>query len=100
MESLNPNPKSKQAQHPLLRANPDPILNPKPNVTLQSNELLEWTTHQGLKATDGLEFLYPTLNDPEFALNIAQRREFNDTKHDVVIPASQAQLEREAAKLC
>ena len=49
---------------------------------------------------DGLQFLYPTLNDPEFALNIAQRREFNDTKYDVVIPQSQKQMETEAAKLC
>lgn len=47
-----------------------------------------------------LAFLYPTLNDPEFALNIAQRREFNDTKYEVTIPASQPQMEREAAKMC
>ena len=47
-----------------------------------------------------MAFLYPSLNDPQFAMNIAQRREFHDTKQVVVLPTSQAQMEREAAKLC
>ena len=49
---------------------------------------------------ESLGFLYPQLNDPDFARNIAQRKEFYDTKHDVVIPASQQQMEAEAAKMC
>ena len=49
---------------------------------------------------ESLGFLYPQLNDPEFALNIAQRNEFYDTKYDAVIPVSQQQMEAEAAKMC
>ena len=49
---------------------------------------------------ESLGFLYPQLNDPEFALNIAQRKEFYDTKYDAVIPVSQQQMEAEAAKMC
>ena len=88
--------------HPLLRVNPNP--NPNPNAVLQSNELLEWNSGDsadaGKEEEEGLEFLYPTLNNPAFALNIAQRKEFNDTKHDVIIPVSQSQMETEATKLC
>ena len=76
-----------------------PTPNPKPNAALQHNELLEWNRMQHGEQRS-LEFLYPTLNDPEFALNIAQRKEFHDTKYDVVIPVSQSQMELEAAKLC
>jgi superfamily II DNA or RNA helicase len=97
----NPNPKPKpKPAHPLLM-NPTP--NPKPNAALQRNELLEWNRMQHGEQhseKEGLEFLYPTLNDPEFAVNIAQRKEFHDTKYTVVIPESQSQMELEAAKLC
>ena len=83
-------------------------LNPIPstnlNAALLSNELREWNQSQrgerGEKGEESLQFLYPALSDPQFAMNIAQRREFHETKHDVIIPASQAQIEREAAKLC
>ena len=97
--NANPDPdptkKSKQVvRHPLLRMHSQ---HATPNAALQSNELMEWAQAE---EDDGLQFLYPTLNDPEFALNIAQRREFNDTKYDVVIPQSQKQMETEAAKLC
>ena len=93
----DPDPKKKSKQvvrHPLLRMHSQ---HATPNAALQSNELMEWAQAE---EDDGLQFLYPTLNDPEFALNIAQRREFNDTKYDVVIPQSQKQMETEAAKLC
>jgi len=72
------------------------------NAALLSNELLEWNQNQGDKNQGGedLSFLYPSLNDPQFSMSIAQRREFHDTKYDVIIPTSQAQMEREAAKLC
>jgi|UniRef100_A0A6C0M0U3 superfamily II DNA or RNA helicase len=61
----------------------------------------EW--HKGQSEDDEqepLDFLYPRKNDPDFAKNIAQRKEFNDTKYDIVIPTSQRQMEEEAAKLC
>jgi superfamily II DNA or RNA helicase len=81
--------KSKQG-HPLMRS-----------LSQQSVEALEW--NQGEKHGEGeedLSFLYPTLNDPNFALNIAERKEFHDTKYEIVIPESQHQMESEAKKLC
>jgi hypothetical protein len=87
----------KPSKHPLLRPNPN-----NPNAVLLSKELQEWN-HDAAnpgEEEEGLEFLYPTLNAPEFALNIAQRKEFNDTKYDVIIPVSQNQMETEAVKLC
>jgi len=66
------------------------------------NELQEWKRGAAVNAgeEEGLEFLYPTLNAPDFALNIAQRKEFNDTKHNAIMPVSQNQMETEAAKMC
>ena len=109
--AMEENPKSvskkkpKQTQHPLLRASDQ-----------QSIEVLEWKQGErvprnpieGKSESEGksegesesLQFLYPTLNDPSFALNIAQRKEFYDTKYDIVIPESQRQMESEAKKLC
>jgi len=85
-----PNKKSKQAQHPVLRSS-----------TEQSIEALEWHMHgEESKSEEDLNFLYPTLNNPNFALNIAQRKEFHDTKYNIVIPVSQHQMETEAAKMC
>ena len=89
--------KQKQALHPLVRSSEQ-----------HSIEVLEWNqaqaTHQAeAEANEGgesLQFLYPTLNNPNFALDIAERKEFNDTKYNIVIPESQRQMESEAAKLC
>jgi len=85
----NPNPvskksKPKRAQHPQ-----------------RSIEAMEWNQTGNLaEAEEPLTFLYPTLNNPHFALNIAERKEFHDTKYDVIIPESQRQMETEAVKLC
>jgi superfamily II DNA or RNA helicase len=95
-------PAPKNPTHPLLRG-ANPGANPNANAALMSNELREWNHERGGVEGEGeedLQFLYPSLNDPQFARNIAQRREFHETKHDVIIPASQEQMEREAAKLC
>jgi len=35
--------------------------------------------------SDKYDFLYPDLNDPEFNIKIAQRKEFNDTQYDGTI---------------
>jgi hypothetical protein len=62
---------------------------------------MEWNQTGNLaEAEEPLTFLYPTLNNPHFALNIAERKEFHDTKYDVMIPESQRQMETEAVKLC
>ena len=101
---------SAKKMHPILRANANvPPNATKHNAVALHNELLEWNDDVvdaeaiGADAdadAENLKFLYPTLNDSEFALNIAQRKEFNDTKYDVIIPISQRQMETEAAKLC
>ena len=96
-----PPKKTKPNQHPLLRGPPA-----NPNAALLSNELREWNQaeeqqeEEQEEQQEDLQFLYPSLNDPQFARNIAQRREFHETRHDVIIPSSQAQMEREAAKMC
>lgn len=82
--------KQKPAQHPLLRS-----------PEQQSIEVLEWNqATESKEGGEGLQFLYPTLNDPNFALDIAERKEFYDTRHNVVIPESQRQMESEATKMC
>jgi len=42
---------------------------------------------------DSYDFLYPELDDPEFAYKIAQHKEFNDTKYDGEIRDIQKQSE-------
>ena len=84
---------------------PDPAPAPKPKPKPKPvHPLLRPPTNEKLVEEEGdkksFGFLYPTLNDPVFALNIAQRKEFNDTKYEVIIPVSQTQMETEAAKLC
>ena len=84
-----PKKKSKQG-HPLLRS-----------LSQQSIEALEWNQKGNpQEGEEDITFLYPTLNNPNFALNIAERKEFHDTKYDIVIPVSQTQMEKEASKMC
>ena len=90
-----PTKKTKPDQHPLLAPS-----NTTQNAALLSNELREWNHAEEGTEEEDLQFLYPSLNDPQFARNIAQRREFHETKYDVTIPSSQAQMEGEAAKMC
>ena len=73
---------------------------PKPVHPLLRPPINEVLVEEGGHGQESFGFLYPTLNDPVFALNIAQRKEFNDTKYEVIIPVSQNQMETEAAKLC
>ena len=70
--------------------------------SMLSNEIAQWhkTRDESNGEEEPLGFLYPTKNDPDFAVNIARRREFNDTKYNIVIPTSQRQMEEEATKMC
>ena len=78
------------------------------NASMLTNEILQWEKEANVVEADAepsadaesLKFLYPTKNNSNFALNIAQRKEFNDTKYDIVIPTSQRQMEEEATKMC
>ena len=58
----------------------DSINNAKINEVINENELKEkkwWEDHP-----NALGSLYPSLNDPNFNIKIAQKKEFNDTQFD------------------
>jgi len=77
-----------------------PLLSHNTSESMLSNEILQWGKEESDSEQESLSFLYPTKNDSNFALNIAQRKEFNDTKYAIVIPTSQRQMEEEATKMC
>jgi superfamily II DNA or RNA helicase len=52
------------------------------NKLLLQKELEEY---ENSKTNNDYDFLYPTLNDPNFNIKIAKRKEFNDTKYDGTI---------------
>jgi len=45
-------------------------------------------------------FLYPTLDDPEFNIKIASKKEFADTKYDGTIEDSLAAIKKHSNKMC
>jgi hypothetical protein len=49
------------------------------NEYLQKKEFIE---HLASHSDDNLDFLYPELNDPEFNVKIAKRKEFHDSMYD------------------
>jgi len=53
------------------------------NKFLLKKELLERTELE--KNPEQNDYLYPTLNDPNFNVKIAEKKEFNDTKYDGTI---------------
>jgi hypothetical protein len=52
------------------------------NKILLEKELKEY---ENAKTDSSYDFLYPDLNDPNFNIKIAKRKEFNDTKYDGTI---------------
>ena len=66
------------------------------NTFLFEKEKLERENLQELKDGDSLGFLYPELNDPNFNIKIAKRKEFNDTQYDGTI----YDIKEQANKLC
>ena len=67
-----------------------PITEPEINAFLKNQEYKEW-----LEDTD-YDYLYPDLNDPNFAIKIAKHKEFNDTQYDGTIK----DIQQEADRLC
>jgi hypothetical protein len=57
-------------------------LNPSSNTYLSKKEKLEYDYNS---KNNDYDFLYPELNDPNFNIKIAKRKEFNDTKYDGTI---------------
>jgi hypothetical protein len=61
------------------------------NKLLKKKELVEYRT-----ASDEHPFLYPNLNDPNFNIKIASRKEFFDTQYDGTV----YDIEKRADELC
>lgn len=57
-------------------------LNPSSNTYLLKKEKVEYDYNA---KNNDYDFLYPELNDPNFNIKIAKRKEFNDTKYDGTI---------------
>jgi hypothetical protein len=80
----------------------EPVIIPmKPensNKDLFEMEKQEWTDNATLDTADkSYDFLYPNLNDPNFNLKIASRKEFNDTEYEGPVDDT---IESHANKLC
>ena len=55
----------------------------KLNNRKEENEIREWNELMKLTpAQDDYAYLYPSLNDPNFNVKIAERKEFNDNRYD------------------
>jgi superfamily II DNA or RNA helicase len=57
---------------------------------------MEKKQYENAKTDTSYEFLYPELNDPNFNIKIAKRKEFNDTKYDGTI----YDIKKQAELLC
>jgi chromosomal replication initiation ATPase DnaA len=67
------------------------------NEYLRQTEKIEYEVYKKPNANaKAYDFLYPDLNDPDFAAKIAKRKEFNDFQYDGSIKA----IEETANKLC
>ena len=68
--------------------------NAEKNAELNQTELTEHQSWQASEAT--YPYLYPNLNDPQFNLKIAQKKEFADTRYDGQILT----ISEQAEKMC
>jgi hypothetical protein len=66
------------------------------NNFLFDKEKIENENLRDLQDAESLGFLYPELNDPNFNIKIAKRKEFNDTQYDGTI----YDIKEQANKLC
>ena len=90
--------------HPIIKDTENIIkndlLNKVPRGTndyMRQTEKIEYEVHKKPNASATFyDFLYPDLNDPEFAAKIAKRKEFNDFQYDGAIK----DIEATADKLC
>jgi len=66
------------------------------NSFLFNKEKLENENLRNIQDEENWAFLYPELNDPNFNIKIAKRKEFNDTQYDGTI----YDIKEQANKLC
>ena len=64
--------------------NCEPInMNQQPTIQLDSNnDVDEMPNLEPNESNDDFDFLYPDLDDPDFNIKIAKKKEFNDTQYD------------------
>jgi hypothetical protein len=72
---------------------PSPSASPSPSPS--PSEELESQTDE-----NAYNFLYPTLDDPEFNIKIASKREFADTRYDGAVLDSLEAIKRHSDKMC
>jgi hypothetical protein len=70
----------------------DPI-SPSPSPPTPGDETI-------MQAIEDESFLYPTLDDPEFNIKIAEKREFADTTYDGKVYDSMQKIKEYANKMC
>ena len=75
---------------------PDSIESKQYNSFLFDKEKIERENLGSLPDSEMANFLYPELNDPDFNIKIAKRKEFNDTQYDGTI----YDIKEQANKLC
>ena len=63
------------------------------NEYLAEKEKIEYKLNAD-SSTDEYEFLYPDLNDPNFNIKIAKKKEFRDTSYNAIITDIKKQAER------
>jgi len=76
-----PEPAAEPAVEPVPS---EPAAEPVPSEPVPSEPAAESQENKEL-ITDDFDFLYPTLDDPNFNVKLAQHKEFNDTKYDGTI---------------
>ena len=80
-----PMPGTPQEVSPVSQEDVIPLKAPLEKEAKEYNNFLfqkEKTEYENNKKTNEYNFLYPTLDDPNFNIKIASRKEFNDTKYD------------------
>lgn len=70
---------------------PDDVDSKEYNAFMKEKELVE---RKNINLEDTYDFLYPELNDPNFNIKIAKRKEFQDTQYDGKIYDVKAQAEK------
>jgi hypothetical protein len=70
---------------------PEDVDSKEYNVFMKEKELIE---RKNINLEDTYDFLYPELNDPNFNIKIAKRKEFQDTQYDGKIYDIKAQAEK------
>jgi hypothetical protein len=96
-ESSEPSPEPPSSPEvipaPVAAPSPLPSVSPSPSPPTPGEETI-------MQAIEDESFLYPTLDDPEFNIKIAAKREFADTTYDGKVYDSMQKIKEYANKMC